>query len=286
VTVDSNNDFAEDRESDNTARRSFTVRPVPPDKTAPVIEANSTFINDDAAITQVRDVTIKFKASDPANNLDSFCVVRYYYNSIQRRWVEEICNFRPLPTANSDGSFSVPARLPDSVGVAYSFVWVKDKAGNISKEPGFDFINFIPAGERSIGRNDRRVFRVRLGAGQSLSLTVTPTAGDVDTTVFQGITNPVRCDISAIRIGTTAETVTVPSASCTGTEFQIEVRAVVNSRFSVTTAAALTGFLRPQASAIAPSAASSDPTATVSGPPALQAAIDGGAPVHLPAIIR
>lgn len=292
VTVDSNNDFAEDRESDNTARRSFTVRPVPADKTAPVIEANSTFINDDAAITQVRDVTIKFKASDPASpggqstsGLDSFCVVRYYYNSIQRRWVEEICNFRPLPTANGDGSFSVPARLPDSVGVAYSFVWVKDKAGNISKEPGFDFINFIPANERSIGRNDRRVFRVRLGAGQSLSLTVTPTAGDVDVSVFQNITNPVRCAVSA-QNGLTAETVTVPSGACTGTEFQIEVRAVVNSRFSVTTAAALAGFLRPQASAVAPSAASSDPTPSVSGPPALQAAIEGGAPVHLPAIIR
>jgi YVTN family beta-propeller protein len=292
VVVDSNNDFAEDRESDNTARRSFTVRPVPADKTAPVIEANSTFINDDAAITQVRDVTIKFKANDPASpsgqstsGLDSFCVVRYYYNSTQRRWVEENCNFRPLPTPGSDGSFSVPARLPDSVGVAYSFVWVKDKAGNISKEPGFDFINLIPAGERSINRNDARVFRIRLNAGQSLSLTVTPTSGDVDVNVFQGITNPVRCSVSANN-GTTPETVTVPSGPCTGTEFQIEVRAVVNSRFSVTTQAALAGFLRPQASASAPAAASADPNPIVAGPPALQTAVEGGAPVHLPAIIR
>jgi DNA-binding beta-propeller fold protein YncE/mono/diheme cytochrome c family protein len=291
VFVDSNNDFPEDREGDNTARREFTVRPVPPDKTAP--EVTSAVINNDAAITQVRDVTITFNANDPASpagqttsGLDSFCVVRYYYNSIQRRWVEEICNFRSLPIPAANGSFAVPARLPDTVGVAYAFVWVKDKAGNISKEPGFDFINVIPAGERSIGRNDRRVFRVKLTAGQSLSLTVTPTAGDVDTTVFQGITSPVRCDVSAIRNGTTAETVTVPSALCTGTEFQIEVRAVVNSRFSVTTAAALAGLLQPQSSGGAPAAAPADDTPTVAGPPALQAAIDGGAPIRLPAIIR
>jgi cytochrome c peroxidase len=293
VVVDSGGDFPEDRENDNTARREFTVRPVPPDKTAPEIESSSTLINDDAAITQVRDVTIKFKASDPdspggqtTSGLESYCVVRYYYNNIQRRWVEEDCKFKPLPTPAADGSFSVPAKLPDSVGVAYSFVWVKDKAGNISEEPGFDFINFIPAGERSIGRNDRRIFRVRLGTGQSLSLTVTPTSGDVDTTVFEGIGSPVRCDVSAIRNGTTAETVTVPSAACTGTEFQIEVRAVVNSRFSISTSPAPAGLIVPMASGSAPAAALADPAPAVAGPPSLQTAIESGAPVRLPTITR
>jgi YVTN family beta-propeller protein len=287
VVVDSNNDFPEDRERDNTARREFTVRRAPPDRTAPVV--TSAVINNDDAITAVRDVTVKFNANDPTSptgqttsGLDSFCIVRYRYNNIQRRWVEENCDFRRLPTPAADGSFSVPTRLPDTVGVAYSFVWVKDKAGNISKEPGFDFINVIPAGERSIGRNDRRIFRIRLAVGQSLSLTVTPTAGDVDTTVFQGIGSPVRCDVSAIRNGTTAETVTVPSASCTGTEFQIEVRAVVNSRFSITTAVALAGLLQPQASGGTPAAALADPAPAVAGPPSLQAAIEGSTLVYVP----
>ena len=291
VFVDSGGDFPEDRENDNIARRTFIVRPVPPDKTAPVV--TSALINNDAAITSVRDVTITFNANDPASpagqttsGIDSFCIVRYYYNGTQRRWVEENCNFRQLPTPAADGSFSVPTRLPDTVGVAYSFVWVKDKAGNISKEPGFDFINVIPDGERSIDRNDRRVFRVRLTAGQSLSLTVTPTSGDVDTTVFKGILNPERCDVTAIRNGTTPETVTVPSAACTGTEFQIEVRAVVNSRFRITTAVASVGLLRPQASGGVPAAAPTDLEPTVAGPPALQTAIEGGAPVHLPTLLR
>jgi hypothetical protein len=291
VVVDSGGDFPEDRENDNTARREFIVRPIPPDKTAP--EVTSTAINNDATITQVRDVTVTFTASDPASpagqstsQLDSFCVVTYYYSSTQRRWVEQECNFRTLPTPAANGSFTAPARLPDTVGVAYAFVWVKDKAGNISKTPGFDFINIIPAGERSIDRNDRRIFRIRLTSGQSLSLTVTPSSGDMDTTVFQGFANPVRCDVSAIRNGTTPETVTVPSASCTGTEFQIEVRAVVNSRFSIATTTALAGLLQLQSSGGAPAAVPVDDTPTVAGPPALQTAIDGGAPVRLPTILR
>jgi hypothetical protein len=268
------------------------VRPIPPDKTAPVIVDNSTQINDDAPFVTVRDVTVKFKANDPASpagqstsGLSSFCIVRYYYNNIQRRWVEENCNFKPLPAPDASGNFAVPAKLTDRIGVNYVFVWVKDKAGNISKTPGFDFINFIPSGEQSIDRNDVRVFRVRLGVGQSFSLTFTPTVGDVDTTVFQGIINPVRCDISAIRNGTTPETVTVPSASCTGTEFQIEVRAVENSRFSITPNPVLAGLFQSQPAAAAP-AALSDPTPTVAGPPALQTAIDGGTPVFVPLLNR
>jgi len=65
------------------------------------------------------------------------------------------------------------------------------------------------------------------------------------------------------------------------------VRAVVNSRFSVTTALALAGLTQPQASGVGPAGqASSDPAPQVAGPPALQTAIDGGALVYLPAITR
>jgi hypothetical protein len=294
VFVDSNNDFTEDRENDNITRRKFVVRPIPPDKTAPVIVDGSTRIENDAAITQNRvNVEIKFKADDPTSpsgqstsGLGSFCVVRYYYDSVLRRWVEQICNFKPLPDKDANGDFSIRTDLPDRVGVAYAFVWVRDKAGNISKTPGFDFINFIPSGARNINRNDVRVFRLRLAPGQSVSLTFTPTIGDVDATVFQGITNPTRCDTSAIQNGTVAETVTVPSGLCTGTDFQIEVRAVVNSRFSVSTAVGLAAARGAQPTATAAPALLRDGTPLVGGPPALQAAIDGGAPIFLPMLSR
>jgi YVTN family beta-propeller protein len=289
VTVDSGQVFAEDRENDNTARRLFRVRAAPPDKTAPTITDNSTFINEDQAVTQSRDVTVKFKAEDPASPsgqttslLDSFCIVTYYYNNTQRRWVEQECDFKTLPAPDGAGNFSAQTRLPDRVGVNYVFVWVKDKAGNISKTPGFDFINFIPSGERSIGRNDRRIFRIRLNSGQSATFTVTPSLGDVDVLVFKD----GSFQSASANSGTQTESVTVTSTA-DNTLFQIEVRAVVNSRFSVTSQAVLAGFLRPQAaSGVAPAAAPLDTTSTVTGPPSLQTAIGDARPINLPAILR
>ena len=184
VFVDSNNDFTEDREKDNIARRQFVVRPIPQDKTAPVIVDGSTQINGDAAITQSRDVTISFKADDPASpvgqstsGLGSFCVVRYYYDGVLRRWVEQTCNFKPLPAKDGNGNFNIQTQLPDRLGVAYAFVWVRDNSGNIAKTPGFDFINFIPANARNINRNDVRIFRLKLTPGQSATLTFSPTIG-------------------------------------------------------------------------------------------------------------
>ena len=287
VTVDSGNILRENRENDNTARRLFRVRVAPLDKTPP--EVTSTVINDDAPVTQVRDVTIKFNANDPASpagqttsDLDSFCIVRYYYNSIQRRWVEQECDFRPLPNRGTGGSFEVQhVQLPDRIGVNYVFVWVKDKAGNISKTPGFDFINFIPSGERSIGRGDRRIFRLRLNAGQSASFNITPSLGDVDVLVFKD----GSFQSASANSGTQPEAVTVTSTA-NNTLFQIEVRAVVNSRFSVTTAAALAGFLRPAAVGVGPAAVPEDTVATVAGPPSLQTAIGDARPINLPTILR
>jgi len=286
VKVDSTNLFPEDRENDNTARRLFRVRAAPPDKTAP--QVTSTVINNDAVATQSRDVTIKFGANDPASpggqttsGLDSFCIVRYYYNNIQRRWVEQECDFKALPAPDGSGNFSVPTQLPNRVGVNYVFVWVKDKAGNISKTPGFDFINFIPSDSRSIDRNDRRIFRLRLNAGQSATFTITPSLGDVDVLVFKD-----GSFVSAsANSGTQVETVTVTS-TVNDTLFQIEVRAVVNSKFSVTAATALAGLLQTTTANVGPAAVLGDTTVTVDGPPALQTAIGDARAINLPAIIR
>jgi YVTN family beta-propeller protein len=286
VKVDSGNVFPEDREGDNTAKRLFRVRAAPPDKTAPVV--TSAVINDDAVVTSSRNVTVKFNANDPASpggqttsDLESFCLVRYYYNNVQRRWVEQECDFKPLPARDGSGNFAVQSQLTDRVGVNYVFVWVKDKAGNISKTPGFDFINFIPPGERSIDRNDRRIFRVRLNAGQSATFTITPSRGDVDVLVFKD----GSFQSASANSGTQAETVTV-SSTANDTIFQIEVRAVVNSRFSVTSTAALAGLLQPAAASSAPAAVLGDTTITVNGPPSLQTAIGDARPIHLPALIH
>jgi hypothetical protein len=288
VIADSNNVFVEDRENDNSARRTIFLRTPPPDLTAPTV--GNVQINNGAAVTSSRDVTISFDADDPASptgqstsGLDSFCVVRYSYNTAQRRWVEERCIFAPLPTPTGS-TFSVTTRLPVREGTAYAFVWVRDNAGNISRVPGFDVISFIPAGDINIARNDVRVFRIFLAAGQTLNFTASPIFGDVDVSVFQGISNPVRCDVRASN-GTTAEAVSVPSATCTGTVFQIEVRAVVNSRFTIGVVQNLVANLVVQPAAVGPEKDVSD-IALVDGPPAAQAAISDAEELDLPLVLK
>jgi hypothetical protein len=297
VVVDSTNLFAEERERDNTATRSVFVRAIPPDRVLP--QVTSVKINNDAVSTTSNDVAITFAAVDPpspnpapTSGLESFCVVRYSYRANIRRWVEENCRFQPLPTANSDGTFTVQTSLPDRFGIAYAFIWVKDEAGNISQRPGFDFINVIEDGQISLARNDTRILRISLDPGQSAEVTVTPTVGDIDLSAFAGVAaNAPRVDVSASN-GLTPETVafSVP-ADGTRTIFQIEIRAVVFSRFTLgVSRVALTGA-PAQEDVIAPGKEIPE-TPFVAGPPSLTSAIEdpevpgSGLILRLPMMIR
>ena len=303
VTVDPDNQIVEDREGDNSATRQVRLRNLPSDNTPPTV--NGVFISDDPdpfnendPITQVKNVRIKIKASDvagsngaPASGVDQFCIVRYYYDNVTRRWVETTCQFAALPALSGDG-FIVNTDLPDIAGTAYAFVWVKDKAGNISRRPGFDFISFVPSTAIDLNRNDVRIFRIPLLAGQNFKITVTPQFGDVDVSVFDDFTNPnaPRIEVSANN-GTTPESVTIPGTGTSG-KYQVEVKAVVNSRFTITVAPATDADVAA-ANAAAPSSANADATQpTIAGPPALQAAIEddseqsGSQSVYLPLVTR
>lgn len=286
VTVDSTDLFEEDNERDNTANRRVLVRPVPPDRTPPTV--SDVQINDGAAVATETSASVTFNAADPespagaqTSGLRSFCIVRYTFNAAQRRWVEESCgSFSPLPAANANGSFTVSTELRPRAGTAYVFVWVRDAAGNISRAPGFDVISFLPRPDQRVelSRNEVRVFRIALSPGQSLSLTVTPQAGDVDVSVFQGIgANAARIQVSA-QNGLTPETVSF-AAGGTSTTFQVEVRAVVNSAFLLAATQSL-GQLQ-QGDIIAPGKEVAT-TPFVAGPPALQAAVGEPSEVYLP----
>lgn len=289
VTVDSSDLFVEDNEADNTASRRVLVRPVPPDRTPPTV--SDVLINAGAPVATSRDATVTFRAADPAGaagapitGVEEFCLVRYTYSSAQRRWVEEECDsFEPLPAPAADGSFSVPTRLRPRAGTAYVFVWVRDGAGNISRTPGFDVISFVPPGDIAIDRNETRVFRISLGPGQALQLTVTPSVGDVDLSVFQGVgANAERVAVSAEN-GTAPEVVAFGNATAAPIVFQVEVRAVVSS--VVTVAAAAPAAALDAAVQIAPG--KQIPGAPiVAGPPALQAAVGEPEELFLPGLFR
>ena len=299
VDVDPADLILEAKETDNSANRRLRLRNAPPDRTAPVVESvaisddNANPFNDADAITQSEDVQVKFVANDPAGSngaspsgVAEYCLVTYTYDVVERRWVEEDCEFEPLPApAEGDNTFIVDATLQPKKGVAYVFVWLRDNAGNISRRPGFDVITFLTDEPIELNRNDVMVLRLPVSSG-NLQLDVDVEFGDVDVSVFDDFTNPdaVRCELSAEN-GPVPEQVVLPGG-CPATpgRFQVEIRAVVNSRFTVTvsdvvSAAAVDNIATVQAAALA-----APVTPLVGGPPARQTAIEDNAADETPTI--
>ncbi len=309
VTIDVDNVIpvaSGDNANDNLASRRIVVRAQPSDNTPPKV--NSIFISDDAvfndndAIVTTRNVKVKINAQDPtgANNatpsaLKQFCIVRYYYNVSLRRWVESNCTFQDLPAPTSgdtiSGTFIVDAEIPNFAGTAYAFAWVKDGAGNISRQPGFDVVSYLPAGNITVDRNDIRIFRILLPVGQTLTFTVQVASGDVDVSAFNGVgIGATRVDVSANN-GTTTEEVTITDCPAANRLCQIEVRAVENSVITISTqqgASLVTSALAPETAESESPAKDDDAAPTISGPPALQTAIgeDSDKTVYLPLTIK
>jgi DNA-binding beta-propeller fold protein YncE len=239
VIIDPDNQFLEDKETDNRADRSARVRNAAPDTVPPVVTSvglsdEDPFVDNDLFATS-KDAQVKIVASDAGGSgLKSYCIVQYRYNTPTREWVPQSCSFRTLPAPETDGSFLVDTQLNAFFGVAYAFVWVRDAAGNISIVPGFDVISYVPAGEIRINRNDVFILRVPLAEGDSETISVTPLTGDVDLAVFADFTDPEanRIDLSANN-GTVCEEVTLTAQAGESNRFQVEIEAIVNSRVEI-----------------------------------------------------
>lgn len=297
VTIDPADALPEDNEADNSAARNIRLRNAAADRTPPVVNAaaisdNNPFLDFDP-ITTSSNVKVKIQGTDPAGSggqtvsgLDAYCVVTYTYDNVRRRWIEKACEFEALPAPSAADTFIVDAEVEAKAGTAYAFVWLRDKAGNISRRPAFAVISFISSAPIELNRNEVRIFRLRLPAG-SVTLNVDVEFGDVDVAVFDDFRSAAatRCALSANN-GSLDETITLPG-SCSSGFYQVEVRAVVNSRFTVgvgtdVSAAATTAGASPKVLL----EAFDQPTVT--GPPAIQAAIDdseAGA-VYLPLVSK
>ncbi|MCB0186554.1 MAG: hypothetical protein KDE31_19935, partial [Caldilineaceae bacterium] len=300
VFVDAGDDLLETKESDNLATRTVQIRAPKPDTKRPVI-SNVAISDDDPfnaadVTTASQDVRIQFKASDEGDGLDAFCVVSYTYDVVRRRWVAQSCQFAslPAPESGTTDTFVVDATLQPKRGVAYAFVWVRDKAGNISRRPGFDVITFLTNDPINLNRNDVLILRLPLPSG-NLQLDVDVEFGDVDVSVFDDFTNAnaTRCALSANN-GSAPEQIVLPG-SCPATpgRFQVEIRAVVSSRFTVSINQSVTAVAMAAAAQNATAQATllAEPaTPLVGGPPALLAAIDDDADaaptIYLPLVQR
>ena len=288
VTVDPAGDLPEDNENDNSASRRVRLFDPPPDTTPPqvsnaIISPNQVF-DPEPQITTSENVKVQFVATDN-ETVKSFCIVRYTYSVALRRWVEQTCVFQPLPLPGAADTFVVDTRLTSIDGVGYIFVWVKDAAGNISRTPAFDFINFLGPAPVVLNRNDVTLIRLR-GISQPISFTFTLDFGDIDVSVFEGFTTTAtRCAVSANN-GLVAESVIVPDPGiCDGANFQLEVRAIVNSRFTIDFAEGLVSTQVGPGQAT-PAEPTADDEPLVGGPPARQTAIGDEEEVYLPVVVK
>jgi hypothetical protein len=72
-----------------------------------------------------------------------------------------------------------PWTLSPVSGIHYIQAWAKDGAGNISIYPFQARVNYIPPSDR-VGRDQTRIYRQNLTAGQTLHVSLTPASGDAD----------------------------------------------------------------------------------------------------------
>ncbi|CAG0932336.1 hypothetical protein TFLX_02545 [Thermoflexales bacterium] len=300
VEVDSTDVLIEANENDNVATRRVIVRNRPPDTTPPAVDktriSDDTPFDENDPIVTTPNVKVLIVARDPAgggpatpSGLAQFCIVRYHYDVVQRRWVELPCTFvsLPAPDASSGDTFTytVNATIPAFAGTAYAFTWVKDAAGNVSRTPGFDVVSFIPAAPINLNRNDVRIFRILLTPGQGLTVTLPIQFGDVDVSVFDNVTtNANRIAVSANN-GTITETVSFGNTFGANRVFQMEVRAVANSRFTLIYQSVLAALVK-SSFVLAPDKEPLPDQPVIAGPPALQTAIDEAPLLYLPLIMK
>jgi len=253
------------------------------------ISDDNPFSDNDAVATTV-NVKVRFVAGDNSggSGLARFCIVRYVFNASQHRFVQSGCSFQslPAPDAQSGDSFTytVNQTIPADSGTQYVFVWVKDRAGNISRTPGFDVISFLDPNEINMNRNDVRVFRFTVPNGQRGIVDVQLVSGDVDVSVFQGIAaSAPRIAVSA-HTGATAEHVVFPNLTGSSVTFQVEVRAAAASRFTMSFQQGPVPAPPLGKSDSAPSKELPADAPYVAGPPALQANVSEPEAIYLPII--
>jgi YVTN family beta-propeller protein len=303
VTIDPDNQLLEDNENDNTATINRRMRDKRTDTTPPVVSAvfisdEDPFENADPFVT-TKDVQLKFVATDPAgggnetiSGLKSFCIIKYRYNAALRFWDPFTgCDFEPLPAESEENTYIVDTEISPLAGLTYAFVRVRDNQGNISNT-GFDVVSYIPAGPIQINRNDVRIFRIPLAEDdEPITLSFVLDAGDVDVVVFDDFTNfdaeRIPFDGATGLAGSLCEEITLTPTAGEANRFQVEVRAIINSRFTIKFAPCDDSVA---AAAQAPSALRALPSKLiVGGPPARNSFVedaDDGISVFLPLVTR
>jgi hypothetical protein len=117
-----------------------------------------------------------FPAAPTGTGVAEVRYIEFEFNQGARLWVPVRDSQWLNYTLNH---INYPWTLTPAGGVHFIQAWAKDGAGNISRYPYQSAVTYLPATER-VGRDQTRVYRQVLAAGQCLQVTLTPTSGDPD----------------------------------------------------------------------------------------------------------
>jgi photosystem II stability/assembly factor-like uncharacterized protein len=226
--IDPDHKVTESNENNNALSRPIVVAGSNGDQAPPRVDSFS--INSGDAQTASTSAVLNVTASDPdgGSGVAKLEYLEFEYTPAVGMWV-------PIHRSGwlsfTAASANYPWQLLPTPGFRVIQAWVADAVGNISLLPGQQAINYLPASD-SLQKDQARVYRFKLNAGDTFSGTLTPTAGDPDLYVWppdhdSGGRNPW---VSNTISGADQVSFTAPVAGW----YQVEVRAASTCAFQLT----------------------------------------------------
>lgn len=216
--IDPDNLVAEDLETNNVVSRTVTIAPPGADQSVPVV--TSILVNGGSTDPNIsRDIAINVTATDPDPNpsgVEALNFIEFVYNVGAQQWIP-VGQSNWLPYAS--GSVSYTWTLQPTVGMHYVQVRARDRSANISIGNAQQVANYEPTVDR-VNRNQTRLYRFDVAAGESLVVDVETISGDPDLYVWSA-----RTDQSA-RVSNRSdgnEQIVVPTAEVVPGVYQVEI---------------------------------------------------------------
>ncbi len=181
-------------------------------------------INNRAAVTATRDVSLTVDAS--GNDIRSVLFMEYAYDQANNRW-QLVQRSDWLAYGASPATYAWQLRsLP---GVVYMQAWAVNAAGMVSHFPYQSFINYVPASDM-LAQGDARVYRYTLDAGASLTARLTSLSGDADLYVWAPEEEAAQPRVSDRRSGVDEVSLIAPI----GGVYQVEVYGYTTATYTLT----------------------------------------------------
>ena len=175
--IDPANVISETNETNNVISRTVTVQEREADSTPPTVQG--LLVNGEASQTSSRAIALTVTATDNVggSGVAKVLYVELHWNPGAQSWVPvQWTDWLPY---GGDHHWTLH---PES-GVRYIQAWAADRAGNVSVAARKARINYVPASE-TLAQGETRVYRVRVEAGQCLTVLVEPQSGDPDLYVW------------------------------------------------------------------------------------------------------